>query len=112
MNPNYSAGATSPNPVLGIVSLVAGIAGLAMMVPTLLIWLCGVIPFILGIAAVILGILGISRVKRDPTRYSGKGLAIAGVLFGLIAILAPILWGVLMIVFIYMGSGTPYGKFY
>jgi hypothetical protein len=112
MNPNYPAQASAPSPVLGIVSLVAGIAGLAMMVPTLLIWLCGIIPFILGIAAVILGILGISRVKRDPAKYSGKGLAIAGILIGMISIIAPVLWGAVMGLLIYMGSGTPSGRFY
>lgn len=83
--------------MLGIVSLALGVIGLALMIPTLIFWFCGIFPFVLGIASVIVGVLGISRVKRDPSKYSGKVLAIIGMIVGVLAIIAPSLWGILNI---------------
>ena len=88
---------SSPSPVLGIVSLALGAIGLAMMIPTLIFWFCGIFPFLLGIASVIVGFLGISRVKRDPSKYSGKVLAIIGLVVGVLAIIAPSVWAILNI---------------
>jgi hypothetical protein len=71
-------------------------------VASLIFGILGCIPFITGLLAVICGILGIAKTK-DP-RYSGRGLAIAGLLLGLLSI---VLWGV-------FGSGAyalyAYGK--
>lgn len=98
MNPNYPNQVhSSPNPVLGIVSLALGVIGLAMMIPTLIFWFCGIFPFLLGIASLIVGFLGISRVKRDPSKYGGKGLAIGGLITGVLAIIAPSAWAILNI---------------
>jgi hypothetical protein len=104
---------SSPNPVLGIASLALGIGGMVMLFPMLLILLCGVIPFILGIAAIIVGLLGFSRVRKDPSRFSGKGLAIAGTILGLICVFAPMLWfAVTMGLYLYLGMNKPSGRFY
>lgn len=101
MNPNYpSNSSTNPSPVLGIVSIALGVVGLFLMVPALIIWFCSVFPFILGVAAVIVGFLGISRTKSDPEKYSGKGLAIAGVIVGALAIIVPTLYAILNLGFI------------
>lgn len=98
MNPQYQNQVhSSPSPVLGIVSLALGAIGLAMMIPTLLFWFCGVFPFLLGIASVIVGFLGLSRVKRDPSKYGGKVLAICGVVAGVLAIIATSGWTLLNI---------------
>jgi hypothetical protein len=71
-------------------------------IASLVFGLLGCIPFITGLLAVVCGILGISKTK-DP-RYSGRGMAIAGLLLGLLSI---VLWGV-------FGSGMyalyAYGK--
>jgi hypothetical protein len=71
-------------------------------VASLVFGLLGCIPFVTGLLAVVCGILGISKTK-DP-RYSGRGLAIAGLLLGLLSI---VLWGI-------FGSGAyalyAYGK--
>ena len=71
-------------------------------IASLIFGILGCIPFITGLLAVICGILGIAKTK-DP-RYTGRGLAIAGLLLGLLSI---VLWGV-------FGSGAyalyAYGK--
>lgn len=57
----------------------------------------GLIPFtILGpFAAVILGIVGLDRIRKHPERYRGKGFAVAGIILGLlVAVLLLIALGV------------------
>jgi hypothetical protein len=38
--------------------------------------------FYFGLAALIIGFIGMSNVNKDPERYGGKGLAIAGMIMG------------------------------
>ncbi len=44
----------------------------------------------LGLPAAIVGFLGLRNTDRDPDRYSGRGLAIAGMVIGIITFLASI----------------------
>jgi Domain of unknown function (DUF4190) len=68
------------NLTLAIVSLVCGILGV------LLSFCCyGGIPF--GIAAVITGFLGMKNVNSNPESYGGKGMAIGGIVSGIIGFL-------------------------
>lgn len=84
-----------------------------MMLPMLLFPLCGILPFILGVAACILGVLGISRVRKDPSLYGGKVLAVIGTILGVLCILAPILWTAIMMgLYLYLGMEKPSGRFY
>ncbi|MCA9295717.1 MAG: DUF4190 domain-containing protein [Phycisphaerales bacterium] len=41
------------------------------------------IPF-LGLLGALLGVFGVMAISRDPVRYKGKGMAIAGIIIGLI----------------------------
>ena len=78
-NPSYMASNPyqTPNQTLSTVSLVLGIAGI-------LLFCCyGGIPF--GIGAMITGYLGFSSANKDPMRYGGKGLAIAGMIMGAVS---------------------------
>ncbi|HJZ69148.1 MAG TPA: DUF4190 domain-containing protein [Blastocatellia bacterium] len=59
-----------PRKGLAITSLVLGIIGL----PTL--GLC----FVGGIGGILLGVMALNKVKSDPARYGGKGMAIAGII--------------------------------
>jgi hypothetical protein len=54
--------------ILGIVSMTIG-------------WCCyfGVLT---APIAIVLGIIALSQIKNDPKKYSGKGMAIAGVVIG------------------------------
>lgn len=69
---------------LAIVTLILGIVGLVM---------CP----LLGIAAIITGIITISRTNREPRRYGGQGMAIAGLVCGCLSIVvAPMCIAILL----------------
>ncbi len=59
-----------PKKGLAIASLTLGIIG----IPTLGLCLIG------GIAGIALGVMALNKAKLDPTRYGGKGMAIAGII--------------------------------
>lgn len=69
-----------PSSGLAIGSLICGIIALI----TFCIW-CLALP--LGITAVILGHIAMSKAKADPARFGGKGMAGAGLATGYLAIL-------------------------
>jgi prepilin-type processing-associated H-X9-DG protein len=60
----------SPKSGLAVTSLILGILA------------CCCFGFLTGIPAIILGIVTLSRTSRDPARYSGAGLGIAGLITG------------------------------
>ena len=71
---------------LAITSLIAGILGLFVSY-------IGLLP----IAAIILGVISIKKIKKDPN-LKGRGLAIAGLILGIIAL-------VLLLVTLSLGFG-------
>lgn len=96
---NPPAGGQSPNIVLAIVSVALGILGLAFMIPTLLFTICGIIPFALGVAAVITGLLARSKAKADPVKWGAPGLALGGAAVGVVSIIAPIGYIIIWMIF-------------
>jgi hypothetical protein len=82
-------GTSGPSSVLGIVAVLLGIVGLLIALPAILFPICSTITFLLGIGAVITGILGRSRASKSPAEYGGKGLATGGLILGILDILAP-----------------------
>lgn len=87
--------ATKTN-VMSVVSLVVGILGLLGMcagfIPGAFGYVCLGLSVLLAIIAIVTGFLGMSQVGK--TGEKGKGLAIAGLVVGLIALLAACLVGV------------------
>jgi len=65
----------SPNQTLAIISLCLGVASLAIG------WCCST-GLILGPAAIILGFIALSMIKKDPSNYGGRPLAIGGIAAG------------------------------
>lgn len=41
--------------------------------------------FLLGAAAIVFGALSLSRIRKEPGRFKGKGLAVAGMIAGIVA---------------------------
>lgn len=81
--PNYPVRIQSQDQTLPTISLVLGI--FAILVGCFM----GGIP--LGALAVILGVMALNNEKRDPNKYGGKGLAIAGIVTGVIGFFISIL---------------------
>jgi hypothetical protein len=73
------SGATAPNTTLAMTSMILGIAGIVLDC------CCWPLGAGLGIAAIITGVIGLNKVK-DGTG-GGKGMALAGVICGVAAIL-------------------------
>lgn len=65
---------------LAIVSLVCGILSLTC---------CGPVT---GIAALITGFMAKNNIDADPLHYTGRGLAVAGMIMGGISLLVTVLW--------------------
>jgi len=72
------AGQFGPSQTLAIVSLVLGIASVTIG------WCCS-LGIILGPAAGITGFIAMSQANKDPQHHGGKGLAIGGIVTGIIA---------------------------
>lgn len=86
----YGGGdAPAPRNGIGLAALIVGIVSL----------LAGIIPFVgfIGIAAVVLGIIGLSRVRKRIA--TNRGMALAGVILGALAIIAAILWVIATVFF-------------
>lgn len=75
---------------LPIVSLVLGVLSLILI--------CCYGGFWLGIPAVIVGYLGMTNADKDPNRYTGKGMAIAGIIIGGVSILGSIVTLILYVI--------------
>ena len=73
-----------PSQGLGIASLVCGILSLVLCC----LWF-GSLP--LALIAIILGHVAISKVKRDPARNGGKGMARTGLVTGYLGLIASII---------------------
>lgn len=44
--------------------------------------------FILGVIAIIFSAIGLTKIKNEPTKWTGKGMAIAGLIIGIVEIIA------------------------
>ncbi len=90
---------SSKTNVLSIISLVAGILGLLGMCLGFLPivgWFCSVPGGLFGLTAVVLGVLGINQVKA--TGDKGKGMAIAGLILGVLTLLGLCVYVIISIV--------------
>jgi hypothetical protein len=75
---------------LPTISLVLGILGFVMICCYGGIWL--------GLPAAVVGFLGMRNADNDPTRYGGRGMAIAGMVLGTISLLASIIFAFFAII--------------
>ncbi len=104
--PSTPVGASAgQDKTLAIISLVVGIIALLSVLPSILIWICSIVPFGLGIAAAITGFLARSRANANPSQYSGGGLGMFGLILGVLSVIGSVLAVVLTFVLIgYMGT--------
>jgi hypothetical protein len=67
----------SASQALALASMLTGIAGI------LLAGCFGPVP---GVIALVLGLIALSQIKKSPEKYTGKGMAITGVVIGALTI--------------------------
>ncbi|MER8043118.1 DUF4190 domain-containing protein [Streptomyces sp. NPDC094032] len=79
-----------PRNGLGVTALVLGIVGLLFAIIPFLFWLGG----ILGLLALIFGIIGSSRAGKGLA--TNKGMAVTGLVLGAVSILAAIAWTIVL----------------
>lgn len=87
----------SPSQSLAVTSLCLGIASVTVG------WCC-YLGVLLSPAALITGFIAISQIKKDPRSYSGRGLAIGGIVTGLVYFVGLFLIIVLYGAAIFLGS--------
>lgn len=83
-----STGTGGQSQTLAIVSLVVGI---------LSIFCCGW--FVPGIAAVIMGFIARSKASNDPTNFGGSGLALGGIITGVLSLIL----GIIVVILYFFG---------
>ena len=83
--PQFSAGSfpRTLDQTLPTVSLILGVFSL--------IFVCCYGGLWLGIPAAIVGFIGMRNADRDPSRYAGRGLAIAGLVIGVVTLVLSLL---------------------
>ncbi|MEA3142776.1 MAG: hypothetical protein QOG31_100 [Thermoplasmata archaeon] len=68
----------------------AAVASLVLGIATVCVWwlpFFGVfVSLVAGVLAIILGAVGIKQVNQNPTQVTGKGLAIAGLVLGIVGL--------------------------
>lgn len=79
----------SRDQTLPTVSLILGIGAFLMICCQGGLWL--------GLPAAIVGFLGMRNADKDPQRYTGRGMAIAGMITGTIAFLISVIWIIFLI---------------
>jgi hypothetical protein len=84
----------APSINLPLVSLTLGIFSLLLV--------CCYFGVILGPAAVITGVIALNQEKRDPEKFGGHGIAVAGIVTGAVSFLI----GILFLIFGIIGSIT------
>ena len=62
--------------VLALISMIAGIASIVTSCA------CTLISFPLALAAIVMGIIALIQCRSDPDRYTGKAVAVAGIICG------------------------------
>lgn len=84
-NPNIQQQAGEPSRKLAFASLILGIIGVSFLVAGVFMGMVAAIPGLLpGLPAVICGHKAISRGKKYPSEYGGRGMAILGLILGYI----------------------------
>ena len=76
--------------ILPTVSLALGIFSIVMICCYGGIWL--------GLPAAIVGFLGMRNADADPSRYGGRGMAIAGIVLGVISFLSSVMFVLVAII--------------
>jgi hypothetical protein len=94
---------------MAIVALICGILSV----------LCHCVPvagsfigFILSVAAIVLGILELNRIKKGQASTKGRGMSIAGIILGAVGIVVGIIWIIVISVASFTGIFSDWMRYY
>ena len=90
--PGMTQTGNKPQQALAAASLICGIISVTLGL------ICG--GPILAIAAIVLGVIALAQIKKDPQRYSGKAMAIIGIIMGALWII----FGILFLIIVVLGN--------
>jgi len=97
----YSAFPTrvAPNQTLALISVILGVSSVTVG------WCCysgiGLAP-----AAIVVGIIALSQIKKDPERYTGRGLGLAGIITGAIYLFISLVFIIIYIIALIVSSAA------
>jgi len=72
---------------------------IASLVLGLFFWM-GLIGMVCSILAIIFGAIQLKNIKKSPKQYSGRGMAIAGIVLGIVGILLILVTSILAYIFV------------
>jgi len=98
---SYASSTGAKQNVLGLVSLISGIASVVGLVGCLCICI-GVIDIPVALTALITGILAMKQIKNNPEQYTGKGMALAGTIMGASALALQLLGVIARVVVLFL----------
>jgi uncharacterized membrane protein len=88
---------------MALLSLILGILGIIGSPFGCLCICIGPLGGLIALAAIIFGILANMQIKNAPDRFSGKGMAMAGIILGSLAIFLAIVGIIIQLVFTMKG---------
>lgn len=80
----------SRDQTMPMISLILGVLSIFLICCYGGIWL--------GLPAAVLGFLGMRNADRDPTKYTGRGMAIGGMVLGVVSLLASLVFVLIAII--------------
>lgn len=89
----------SPNQTLAIVSLGLGVGAITVG------WCCSS-GFVLSPAALITGFIALSQIKKDPSRYSGRGFALGGIITAALFLLFYLVFIMIYLIALLLGQSV------
>jgi hypothetical protein len=85
---------------LAVASLVTGICalvcGIGSWVCCFLVFIAAPLAFVLSFVSIPTGLVGISQIKKSGGALGGNGMAIAGLICGILALVPTLLWVILV----------------
>ncbi len=81
----------------------AGVMAIISLITGILSMLCHCVPiagtfigFLLSVAAIVLGVLEVNKIKKGESSKKGKGMCVAGIILGSVGIVFGIIWIVII----------------
>jgi len=82
------------------------IAGMVLGICSIVFIWVPILDWILAIVGLILSIVALSKIKKEPAKYDGKGMAIAGLVTSIIALVILVVFVIIALLFMAAAGST------